>query len=102
MDDLTEMLTADGECGVRLVVPGAVPIGWKVEPPPWGKEGVRLKSCGETMWVFCGWNQSIFLVGLMKQDLVYTKVVCFFCFLRKGMKGNQGGLLILQNLQGTD
>ena len=26
MDDLTEMLTADGECGVRLVVPGAVPL----------------------------------------------------------------------------
>lgn len=27
MDDLTEMLTADGECGVRLVVPGAGAIG---------------------------------------------------------------------------
>ena len=60
-----------------------------------------MKNCGETMLsFFCGWNQSIFLVGLMKQDLVYTTVVCFLWFLRKGMKGNQGGLLILQNLQG--
>lgn len=74
MDDLTEMLTADGECGVRLVVPGAN-VGWKV--------GSTLRKGGETM-CYCGWNQSI-LVGLMKQDL-YTQQVYFW---RKGIKGNQ-------------
>ena len=73
--------------------------GWgdwlKGGTPTLRKGGEALTSCGERMWVFCGWNQSFFLVGLMKQDLVYTTVVCFLCFLRKGMKGNQGGLLIL-------
>ena len=68
MDDLTEMLTADGECGVRLVVPGAGAIGWKVEPPPWGKEAKPLqavvKGCGffvagtSRFFLLASWNKT--------------------------------------------
>ena len=85
MDDLTEMLTADGECGVRLVVPGS--CGWlkggtpEVMPLVWWEHMGVSKNRGilPPKWMVKIMENPIKMDDLGGPPLFLETPICFFC-----------------------